>query len=301
MTKHALGVVVVGVFLSLPLAGLAQPAPTSPLGKKFYFSPDPQSNDRSIVKISSKVDAAITDDDLKELAQFPDVKAIYLNGSKITGVGIKHFAGLKKLDTLEVAFCAINAEGFQEIAKLKQLKRLDILNTNYTDADLKGLMALSDLEMLWMGQNFKCSDDGYKVLGKCKKLRGIAVSNSNFGDGALKVVAELPELRTLIIVASSVTVAGLEPLTQAAKLERFYGNFRMGAKGLAYLGKIDSLREIDLYGAQVTADDILAMPNVKKLTMINPDFREQKQTQQDKLNAALPNCKFTYIRWRFDQ
>lgn len=278
------------------------PAEDSPLGKKFYFNTKLIDGSRKIVRISSRSDAAVSDDDLKDLAAFADVVSVSLNGRKINGTGLKHLAGLTKLETIDLSFSTINSEGFKELAKLKTLKRLSLVNTNYLPEDLKTLTALTDLEMLWLGQSFACKDDDYRVLGEFKKLRGLAAGNSHFGDGALKVVLGLPELRTLELHASNVTVAGMEPLAKGPKLERFKGPYRYGDKGLSYLGQIDTLRQIDLFGAEVSVEALLAMPNFKKLTGLKLDFRGDKADDDAKrVKAALPDCKFDFFHWTFDE
>lgn len=275
------------------------PAFDSELGKKYYFLTDRSTG--SVEVIQSKPMSGVTDDDLKELAQFADVKKIELSGSKITGTGLKHFADLKKLEALNLGFCTLSSDGYQELSKLTTLKYLNLINTNYTQEDLKKLTKLKDLQSLWIGQNFNTKAKEYAVLGEFKNLRRLAVSNSNFSDEDLKIVAALPELRTLIVNGTGVTNDGMAVLSNAKNLMQFQGHYTLNEKGLAHLGKLENLRELELFAYKGTVDSIIELPNAKKLTWMKPDFQSNdSKADLAKLKAALPDCKTNFKMWLYD-
>src|SRR5262249_53264009 len=148
-----------------------------------------------------------TDDDLKELAQFPKLRRLEFSGEKITGTGFSVLTELP-LEALHVMFAkGINDAGLKEIAKLKSLKVLELPQGKFTDAGVKELAALTNLEELSV--SYGVNDAPFaQVLNGMKKLRKLDANNCTVGDESMKAASELPEIRILHLYGSRVSDAG---------------------------------------------------------------------------------------------
>lgn len=88
----------------------------------------------------------IKDADLHFLAALPMLRELSLNHAPLTGEGLRRVRG--KLDSLELAHCAITVAGCREIAQLPGLARL-ILDHSSADNDcLKALLPATSLRQL---------------------------------------------------------------------------------------------------------------------------------------------------------
>jgi hypothetical protein len=242
----------------------------------------------------------VTDDDLKLLAQFPELRFLHISGSQVKGPGLKQLAGLKHLSRLNLGFSDITDAGVKELAALPALRELDLMNTNLTDDGVKALLALTELESLYLGQNFEVTDGAYKTLAGLKKLRRLQLSNSRAGDETMKAFADHPELRMLTIKGTDVTDAGHAAAAKMPKLEQFGVGYSCTNAGLRAIGASGSLVELDLFGAAVTADAILAMPRAPHLQKLSVRFDDKvKDAELKKLKAGLPKCEIGSLFWVF--
>ena len=105
-----------------------------------------------VTKVTLCFKQSITDESLKELAGFPKLRDLYLNGAVITDKGLK------------------------ELARLKTLRLIYLIGTTrLTDAGLKELAPLQDLETLNLDEVTNITDAGMKELAKLPKLQTLGV------------------------------------------------------------------------------------------------------------------------------
>jgi len=109
---------------------------------------------------------------------------------------------------------ATNA-GLKELASLKELQKLEITSfSEITDAGLKqleSLLALRDLSL----RGSKVTDAGLKDLAQLKNLQRLDLSLTGVTDAGLNDLAPLQGLRELILDDTQVTEAGLKTLREA--------------------------------------------------------------------------------------
>jgi hypothetical protein len=115
-----------------------------------------------------------TDAELKELAPFNHLTALYLGGTQVTDAGLKELGGFYNLTKLDLDCTKVTDPGLKELAGLKRLQWLHLGGTWVTDAGMKELTALKKLK--WLNVRFTLvTDTGleeiWRVLPDCEIVR----------------------------------------------------------------------------------------------------------------------------------
>jgi len=117
------------------------------------------------------------------------------DGPKITDADLKELAKLQQLKVLNLGDTEITDVGLKEVAKLQQLTHLWLYNTPITDAGLKELAKLQKLELLVLGDT-KITDAGLKELAKFKQLKGLILVGTKITKaGVAELKKALPKCR----------------------------------------------------------------------------------------------------------
>ena len=105
--------------------------------------------------------------------------------------------------------------GIAKLAKLKNLRRLDVSGATLTPNALKTLASFPVLERLSLW-NVKGLDDGAAAgFEGLKSLASLDVSDTGIGDRTLRSLAQLPNLKRLYVNDTAVTPEGLSAFKQA--------------------------------------------------------------------------------------
>lgn len=234
----------------------------------------------------------VTDDDLKELAQFDGLKKLELSAAGVTGTGFAALTGLP-LEELNLMFAkGTTNEGLKEIAKIKTLKVLHLSQGKHTDDGVKGLAALENLEEISVSSGV--NDTSFYPFKGHKKLCKVRADNCGVGDGAMKALSTCPELRVLELYGSAVTDLGYGYVGKMAKLEELRTSYKIADKGVAELGNLEKLRKLSVWNSSVTIKGIRALPNLKNIKDLDISTWNIKAEDADKLRDELPNCNVAY-------
>jgi RNA polymerase sigma factor (sigma-70 family) len=84
-----------------------------------------------------RLQAVITDADLKEIPNFKNLSLLDLSGTKVSDVGMKEVANLNKLLVLCLAGTNVTDGGLKELANLTNLSRLYLVGTQVTDEGVR--------------------------------------------------------------------------------------------------------------------------------------------------------------------
>jgi internalin A len=202
---------------------------------------------------------AIIDDDLKGLAAagLKNLKTLYLNETqKITDDCMKSLGKLESLEELSFYKTKITGVGFKELAGLKKLKILVLARSKVSDAGLKDLSVLENLEDLQLNDTV-VSDPSMKRIAGLKELRILQLTRTKFGDEGLKDLASLKKLQKLYMNQTYVTDAGLKYLAGLDELQVLQlgggtneENTNFTDAGLKVLGglKLKELRQLVITG-----------------------------------------------------
>jgi internalin A len=99
--------------------------------------------------------------------------------------------------------------GVTKLAKLKNLRRLDISGAKITKAGLEALKTLPNLERLSLW-NTSIDDSAAQVLAAFKNLTSLDLSDTGSGDATLQTLAQLPKLKQLYLTDTKATPAAVE-------------------------------------------------------------------------------------------
>src|SRR5262249_10914831 len=108
------------------------------------------------VKNIEKMGGIITRD---EKAKGKPIVTVGITRDNVTDALLKHLAGLKTLQTLDLSFTKVTDAGLKHLAGLKELLAVGLRGTKVTDAGLKELAGLKKLQTLGLAVT-KVTDAG---------------------------------------------------------------------------------------------------------------------------------------------
>ncbi|KAG2764426.1 hypothetical protein PC129_g12058 [Phytophthora cactorum] len=154
---------------------------------------------------------------------------------------------LTMLQELELRKCRIMKRGFQFISRLKHLERLEVAETALSDSGLleicNGARNLKALNI----SNTEISDNGTSGLAKLTELRILRLDTSGITNRALANLSFLPQLERLDLFGANITDNGLMHLIPLHKLQELTicgGN--IGDRGVGLISKLTSLTSLNL-------------------------------------------------------
>src|SRR5438132_7315058 len=109
----------------------------------------------------------------------------------------------------------------KELAGLENLQTLSLSENQVTDAGLKGLAGLKNLQTLSL-YGTKVTDVGLKELAGLKNLQTLDLGKTEVTDAGLKELAGLKNLRRLNLVITAVTDRGLKELAGVKNVQTLH-------------------------------------------------------------------------------
>jgi uncharacterized membrane protein len=86
----------------------------------------------------------VTDEELKTVAQFENLRQLSLNFTSVTGSGLKYLSQLKYLRSLSLAGTSVKAQEIKQVISLKTLTEVVIWNTGITHDQIQQLKKLNN-------------------------------------------------------------------------------------------------------------------------------------------------------------
>lgn len=181
----------------------------------------------------------VSDDDLLPLLELQGVKELNLFGcDKLTAAGLKHVAGLKKLEKLILSNTTLDDAALTELKGLTELRELHLSGSvRLTDACAETLNGFAHLEKLSLPSSF--TGAGVRKLTALKKVRDLYLGGiTALTDTEIKFLAEtMPELDALEM-----------------------GSFGIGTQitddAIPHFTKMKKLQKLGISGSQLTADGL---------------------------------------------
>jgi len=249
---------------------------------------------------SPKVD----DDTLQMFAgkKLNAVERLTLNGTKITGPGLRHVTqSMPYLRTVQFQYAPITDAGLTELAKLRELRELDLFYTKVTDGGMHVLRNFPELDYLNLHQTAVTSASFYSfdMLPKLsqfkappafddfampflteKKIKILDLSKTQVTDDGLKHLGNGKEpdkggnhyyLLNLFLDDTHVTDAALDTIVKFPNLQSLsLNNTRVSDAGLAKLVGHKKLLQLRLNGTDITdagLELLKELPNLSSLEM----------------------------------
>ena len=134
----------------------------------------------------------IGDEHLKHLAGMRLLELLNLSEGQITDQGLSNLAHLTELRTLALSHNQIHGDGLKHLSGLVKLTGLYLYYNPISDDSLANLTSLTNLETLGLSHT-DITDEGLKHLANLKKLQYLSIGNTKVTrNGAMKLQIELP-------------------------------------------------------------------------------------------------------------
>ncbi len=231
------------------------------------------------------------------------VEEVNLNGSKVTNGGLAHLAKLPNLRQLDVRNSPVDKDGAAAIGALTSLESLKLDGGEMTDEAVQALNPLSELKYLEIS-NVRLSPGGWSQLANHPNLESLYISSSNMSDDGLAIIGQLKSLKILWLNSVPITDRGIVNLKGLDNLEWLsLGQTSVNGSGFAPLVKAKGLKSMKRLGMDSTplnekgALAIMTMTQLEGLglgnlaTMRDIDFVKMVKPLKNLHNVNLSNCK----------
>jgi hypothetical protein len=190
----------------------------------------------------------------------------------VSDAGVAAIASLPKLQELHFGRSGpITDAATVHLARMAQLRKLGLCETQITDKGLIRLGVLTQLEELRL-EDAGITDAGLAGLAGLTKLRALYVDNTRITDAGLAKLAGLNQLQRLSLTATNITDAGLTNLAGLTQLQSLWlDSTKVTDAGLATVAGLPQLRKLDLSGTQVTDAGLTQVARLSQLETLSLD------------------------------
>jgi Leucine-rich repeat (LRR) protein len=213
---------------------------------------------------------ADTDRAMKKLAEFKTLSMLFVH-TDVGDAGLTELIPLENIVVLRVSSEVVTDREAVTIGKLKQLNRLILTHTKITDAGLKSLDGLDNLQRLVLPKGV--TGTGLKELKSLKNLRSLSAMKNQFHAEGLKSLCQLDQLTEFHFNGTGPTDAGLKELAVMKNLKvlDLITNDLTDA-GLKHVGQLTGLESLTYWGAKVTDTGLKEIAGLKNLKYLNLSF-----------------------------
>jgi hypothetical protein len=184
------------------------------LAPSFCWAAEPNTDEGKVVAEIEKLGGKVTRD---EASPGKPVIAVDLKGSTVTDAGLAYLAGLKRLQSLNLANTKVTEAGLAHLKGLTELQSLSLYATKVTGpglVNLKGMTHLQSLNLMYT----PVADAGLVYVKDLTQLQSLDLSGYNLTDAGLVSLHGLIELRYLRLERgpkTKITEAGISALQKA--------------------------------------------------------------------------------------
>jgi hypothetical protein len=161
---------------------------------------------------------ATSDKALSYVADLTGLKQLILKQFEATDKGLSELKSLKHLQHLTSVLGKANGFCLKDLAELPELFNLDLSHNPIKQENLQYLAGFHKLARLVL-HRCQLGEEGVKNISKCKTITMLAINlNPKVNDNCMKYLAQLPNLRSLDLASTGVTIKGLEYLRELKNL-----------------------------------------------------------------------------------
>jgi hypothetical protein len=162
------------------------------------------------------------DDNLRLIAQLPEVERVMVYKGKITADGLTALAALPKLRYLQMYATEVPAAAFAVLPKLKKLKSLSLGNYAVTDEVIGYAGQIKGLKSFDHTQSAMTSAGFLKFLNSAESLEQLTLFGDYVDDACMKRIGEMKDLKRFWTNSKRITSAGWVHLAGLAKMEDLF-------------------------------------------------------------------------------
>jgi len=156
----------------------------------------------------------VTDAELQPVGEMPELQHLFLDGTHITGDGLKVIEGFTELEVLSLDNTQVTDAGLKYIHDLPRLRFVDLANTSVTDDGLRHLRELPGLQDLTL-DGTQIADATLLHLRSFPHLKNLGLDDTQVTDAGLRHLEDLPKLEWLEVINTQVTDEGVKKLQEA--------------------------------------------------------------------------------------
>jgi len=226
----------------------------------------------------------LANDDLRVLAQLPDLTELRLSKMSIDDRGLKHLAGLTKLQSLDLSQTGVRGAGLAQLSRLTELNHLSLEYTPLRGEHLVHLVGFPQLQSLKLSVASATTagvDDAALAFLTKLPLRHLALRSARITDAGLAHLAQLKDLESLDLEATPVSDAGIEKLADLPRLRSVTLNRTSVTDGVTTtLARLKTLRSIALKQTSVSSASLDALqtalgPECEIIRPVNRDVNRE--------------------------
>jgi hypothetical protein len=206
---------------------------------------------------------------------------------QMTDAALEQIARVTTIHDLQLGNSqAVTDAGVRHIARLQQLRHLDLSMTGVTDRGLEVLRSLPALETINLSWT-RTTDAGVAHLANCNRLEKVYLTGTRTGDGALRTLAGKPRLAVLH-TGVDVTDAGVRLLHEYPVFRHWQG----GDEEITLLSPDVEPNQLSLKGA-ITDKGIAALEGLEGLFALNIDDESITVTP----HGLAPLATLAHLAW----
>lgn len=197
---------------------------------------------------------------LRQLSRLKNVRRIFFDNATVSPIGLSHLIGMEQLVTLELIETGCGDAGLPQVAKFSNLERLSLEDKSITANGFEQLASLTQLRKLEVGHLDEANLVGLsKAFSKMQSLNELYLHDAS-AQTALEAVANLPNLQRLDLTRSAFTDDSLEPLSRSQSLQSIeLSDTQITEAGLMHVLKIATLKSIRGYRVHVSEEALLRL------------------------------------------
>ncbi len=225
---------------------------------------------------------------------FSSVIKVELGGERTTDREMMRVGNLTRLEYLSVVGGGrLGTGGFKHLARLTNLRRLDLRSTSITDAGLSCVAGLDNLQELDLSTCGELTDAGLAHLKALRRLVKLVLEQTAITDNGIEFIENLTSLRELYLNGDSITDEGLARLKALNRLEVLGAHdcTAITDSGLVHLAGLSRLKALALSRSQVTDAGLRSLKGLTQLKYLDVSGAHVTDAGASELQLALPGLE----------
>ncbi len=230
----------------------------------------PEGRSMSLVKGIGLTGEQVNDQMLADVVSLQELSEFGCFEGTISVAGTANIARLKNLTLLGLIDCQVDGDAFDGLSDLKGLQQLNLRDTNVADEQLATVGKLTKLQTLSL-KGTAVTGPGLQYLRNLNKLEMLDLTGCSLGDAG---VADLPPLENLTVLELADTDLSGDSLAQLddyPDLETLnLSGCRLGDEGLAQLPPLKKLKVLKVAETGLTDEGLAHLkrfPNLESLDL----------------------------------
>ncbi len=221
--------------------------------------PPPPTPEEQVAKFQAMKPYELDDTALLNVSSLPGgleaIEELNLNGSRVTNGGLEHLAKLPNLKKLDVRNSPVDQHGAKAMGALTSLEELRLDGGEMTDEAMAGMSAIPALKVLEIS-NVRLSPDGWAQLAKHKQLEDLTITSSNIDDNTMAIINQMTSLKRMWINNCAVSDVGIAHLKDLDALESLnLGGTQVRGHAFGVLMKANAMKGLRTLGMDTTPLD----------------------------------------------